>query len=336
MKNTNKDNTLLSIKDLFVEYRTYEGTVKAINGLNFSIEKGESVGLVGETGAGKTTTALSILGILPQRIAKVTQGSIKFNGLELLDPKNKKELEIIRGKRISMIFQNPLTSLNPVFTIGEQIAMVLMQHEGLSRKKAFEKAAITLESVNIEPRRAMEYPHQFSGGMRQRVGIAAALVTGNPELLIADEPTTALDVTIQAQILELIKKLQRENNLSMIMITHNLGIVAEICTKVSIIYSGRIIESGSTKEVFKNPRHPYTIGLIGSLPDIAVKKTRLTPIPGFMADPMNLPKGCSFNIRCPYAQDVCKEINPEQTQLGADHFVCCHFAGKHGGLIAKQ
>ena len=336
MRETNIDNTLLSIKDLYVEYRTYDGTVKAINGLDLTVQKGEAVGLVGETGAGKTTTALSILGVLPPRAAKVTQGSIKFDGLELLDPQNKNKLEKIRGKRISMIFQNPLTSLNPVFTVGEQIAMVLMKHEGLSKKKAYERVEKSLESVNIEPRRAMEYPHQFSGGMRQRVGIAAALVTGDPDLLIADEPTTALDVTIQAQILELIKKLQREKNLSMIMITHNLGIVAEICTKVSIIYSGRIIESGSTKEVFKNPRHPYTIGLIGSLPDIAVKKNRLTPIPGFMADPLNLPKGCSFNIRCPYAQDVCREKIPAQIQLGADHFVCCHFATAHGGFIAQH
>lgn len=323
-------NNLLSIKDLSIEYRTFDGTVRAINDLNFSVKKGEAVGLVGETGAGKTTTALSIMGVLP-KIAKITKGSIEFDGIDLLDRKNKKQFEKIRGKRISMIFQNPLTSLNPVFTVGEQVGMVFRKHEGLSRKEALEKTKEALNSVNILPERVLEYPVQFSGGMRQRVGIAAALAC-NPDLLIADEPTTALDVTIQAQVLEVMKKLQRERNLSLVMITHNLGIISELCSKVAVIYAGRIIENGTIHEVFKNPAHPYTIGLIGSLPDIKLKKNRLTPISGFMADPMNLPKGCSFHLRCPHAQDICREISPADRNLDGNHNVCCHFDIAGGGV----
>lgn len=322
---------LLEITDLTVEYHTIEGTVKALNGVHLSIDKGEALGLVGETGAGKTTTAVAALGLLPKRSAKVVKGSIRFEGKELLDKKNAAYLQSIRGDRVSMVFQNPLTSLNPVFTVGEQVAMVFRQHQNMSKRQAMAAAGRMLETVGIPAYRVADYPHQFSGGMRQRVGIVAALAC-KPDLLIADEPTTALDVTIQAQVLELMKGLQRKDRTSLLMITHNLGIVRELCEKVAVMYAGRIIEQGGVDSVFANPMHPYTRGLIGSLPDINKKTERLTPIPGFMSNPMALPTGCKFAPRCPICVEQCTGADPQETQVGEDHRVACCAAEMMSGV----
>jgi peptide/nickel transport system ATP-binding protein len=312
---------LLNITDLYVEYRTGEATAKAVNGLNITINKGEAFGLVGESGAGKTTTALSILNLLPEKVGFITKGDIRFHGEPLLE-KSEQQLTHIRGKQISMVFANPLTSLNPVFTVGHQIAMVLMKHEKYHENKAREEAAKLLELVGIPNYRLNDFPHQFSGGMRQRVGIAAALAC-SPELLIADEPTTALDVTIQAQILELMKKLQREISTSLLMITHNLGIIAELCQKVAIMYAGSIIEYGTVQEIFQNPIHPYTAGLLHAIPKLEGPRERLSSIPGLVANAQNLPAGCKFHPRCLYCQDECeKEMHP-LIKINEDHFVAC-------------
>ena len=310
---------LLKITDLSVEFKTERATVYALNGVNLTIHKGESLGLVGEAGAGKTTTALSILNLLPHPAAKVTGGDIIYNGKSVFEMKEK-ELEHMRGNRVSMIFQNPLTALNPVFTVGEQIAMVLRKHMGMSNKEAKQRASELLEMVGIMGSRIKDYPNQFSGGMRQRVGIAAGLAC-NPELLIADEPTTALDVTIQAQILELMKKLQTQYNSSLLMITHNLGIVSELCQKVAVMYAGRIIEYGTVREVFTNPAHPYTIGLLNAIPKLSGERERLHAIPGHVADAQNLPCGCAFNPRCERCTAQCCEERPAMIRINDDHYV---------------
>jgi len=313
---------LLEIKDLYVEYHTMEGKVKALNGVNLKIAKSESIGLVGETGAGKTTTALSILGLLPKRNSKIVSGNIIFSGKELTDKRNRGFLEKIRGNRIAMVFQNPLSSLNPVFTVGEQVAMVFRRHQKMGKKQAKIEAGKILEMTGILAFRMEDYPHQFSGGMRQRIGIAAALAC-KPDLLIADEPTTALDVTIQAQVLELMKELQNKSKTTLIMITHNLGIVKELCDRVAVMYAGRIIEEGEVEEVFNHPFHPYTEGLLGSLPDIKKKIERLNPIKGFMSNPMNLPKGCKFASRCPYCMEICIKEDPSDIILNDKHRAAC-------------
>jgi len=318
-------HTTLKIKDLSVEYHTFDGIVKAVNNLNLEVKKGESIGLVGETGAGKTTTALSILKLLPYA-GHVVNGEIEFNGKSLLKA-SEQEMYRIRGNKISMVFQDPLTSLNPVYNIGTQIRDVLTHHQSLNKEEAIEKAKEMIELVGIPSNRLNEYPHQFSGGMRQRVGIALALAC-NPELLIADEPTTALDVTIQAQILALMTELKQKFQMSLIMITHNLGIVAEVCDSVAVMYSGEIIEIGSVKKVFNNPMHYYTKGLFGSVPSPDVKISRLNPIKGRMPDPKNLPKGCKFYPRCNAARPECLKM-PELIKVEEDHFVAC-VAGKEG------
>lgn len=279
------------------------------------------MGLVGETGAGKTTIALSTLKLLPQDVGKVTKGSIRFNGQSILDM-HEKELEGMRGNKISMIFQNPLSSLNPLFTVGEQISMVLRKHNSMSKKEAAKKAQELLEMVGIAKYRLEDFPHQFSGGMRQRVGIAAALAC-NPELLIADEPTTALDVTIQAQILELMKELQRQRSSSLLMITHNLGIIAELCQKVAVIYAGTIIEYGTVEEVFTNPQHWYTKGLLGAIPKLTGPRNRLAFIPGTVANANDLPSGCKFHPRCQHCTQQCREQIPELFEYTAGHQVAC-------------
>ncbi len=316
--------TILKIQDLSVEYHTFEGKSRAVNNLNLELGEGESLGLVGETGAGKTTTALSILRLLPQPVAHIASGEIEFKGKSIFEA-TKSELQQIRGNKISMIFQNPMTSLNPVFTIGEQIAGIFMQHQGASPTEARKKAGEMLEVVGIPAYRAKEYPHQFSGGMRQRVGIAMALAC-RPELLIADEPTTALDVTIQAQVLALMNELKQKFKMSLIMITHNLGIVAEMCDRVAVIYAGSIIESGPVESVFNRPSHPYTQGLFGSLPDIDSKVDRLQPIEGMMPDPLHLPAGCAFSPRCPHALAGCNRQHPGLLELEKNHFVACFLA----------
>ena len=310
---------LLEIKDLKVEFRTERAKVKAINGLNLKINSGESIGLVGETGAGKTTTALAILNLLAD--TAVRSGEVYFHGKSVFSMKEK-DLIDMRGKKVSMIFQNPLTALNPVFTVGEQIAMVLGAHERIGRKEAMERAGQHLELGCIPKNRVDDYPNQFSGGMRQRVGIAASLAC-NPELLIADEPTTALDVTIQAQILELMKNLQMQYKTSLLMITHNLGIISELCQKVAVIYAGRIIAYGTVKDVFSDPAHPYTRGLLGALPSVDEDKERLTAIPGDIADPRNLPEGCRFHPRCQYVTEKCKIEQPKMIPISENHFIEC-------------
>ncbi len=317
----NEAKYTLEIKDLQVKFKTMDGVVEAVNGIDLSIEKGKTLGLVGETGAGKTTTALSILRLVPNPPGEITGGTITLEGKDLF-AYSEKEMETIRGDQVSMIFQDPMTSLNPVITVGDQIAEVIQLHEKIDAKKAMEKAKAMLEMVGIPGDRAGEYPHQFSGGMKQRVIIAMALVC-NPHLLIADEPTTALDVTIQAQVLDLMQKLREKYGTSMLMITHDLGIVAEVCDDVSIMYAGRIVEHGTLEDIFNHTSHPYTEGLFGSLPNIEDRTAELKPIPGLMPDPTNLPGGCVFHPRCKYCKEICKSRVPVTTRLSDTHIVSC-------------
>ena len=321
---------LLKIENLTIEFDTETGIKQVINGLDLVIHSGESLGLVGEAGAGKTTTALSILRLLA-RNAVLKSGKITYKGQDI-SKLSIKQMEALRGDKISMIFQNPLTSLNPVFTVGEQIAMVLRKHRKLKQKEAMAEAGKLMELVGIPSARLKDYPHQFSGGMRQRIGIAAALAC-SPELLIADEPTTALDVTIQAQILELMKELQTKYDTSLLMITHNLGIIAELCKNVAVMYAGTIIEYGTVRNVFKNPLHPYTKGLLGAIPNLHDEKEWLTAIPGTIADPAKLPPGCGFNPRCEDCQEGCISRKPHLIEVEKEHWVACWKYGeeiKHG------
>jgi peptide/nickel transport system ATP-binding protein len=312
---------LLDIKNLTIHYITEDGTVKAVNGIDIQLNSGETLGLVGETGAGKTTTALGIMRLVPNPPGKILGGRVIFEGKDLLEL-SEEEMRRIRGNKISMIFQDPMTSLNPVMTVGDQIAEVIQIHQKLNDKEALEKAKEMLELVGIPGARYSNYPHEFSGGMKQRVVIAIALAC-NPQLLIADEPTTALDVTIQAQVLEMMKKLKEEFNTAMILITHDLGVVAEVCDKVAIMYAGEIIEYASIEDLYNDPKHPYTVGLFGSIPNIEEDVERLSPIKGLMPDPTNLPSGCPFHPRCPKAKDICKEQVPATTDLGNGHKVRC-------------
>ncbi|MCI9392374.1 MAG: ABC transporter ATP-binding protein [Oscillospiraceae bacterium] len=312
---------VLKITDLQVEFKTERATIYALNGLDLTIHRGESLGLVGEAGAGKTTAALSILNLLPRPAARVAGGDVTFRGKSVFEMREK-ELEHMRGNQVSMIFQNPLTALNPVFTVGEQIAMVLRKHMGMNNRQAAERAAELLEMVGIMGSRIHDYPNQFSGGMRQRVGIAAGLAC-NPELLIADEPTTALDVTIQAQILELMKRLQTQYNSSLLMITHNLGIVSELCQQVAVIYAGRVIEYGPVREVFRRPAHPYTAGLLNAIPRLTGERERLHAIPGRVADAQERPQGCAFSPRCRHCGSRCAGERPEMRQIAGGHYAAC-------------
>lgn len=318
---------LLHIKDLSIEFRTFDGVVKAINKLNLQLPKGKTLGLVGETGAGKTTTALAIMGLVPNPPGVITSGEIFFEGKDLLKA-DKKMLQELRGDKIAMIFQNPMTSLNPVYTVGQQIAGVIMEHEKVSKSEAMVKAGEMLEIVGIPKERLGNYPHEFSGGMKQRVCIAMGLAC-NPSLLIADEPTTALDVTIQAQILDLMKGLKDKYQTSTIFITHALGVVADIADYVAVIYAGSVIEYGDLKSIFTNPSHPYTKGLFGCIPDIEAEESqRLYVIRGAMPDPTKLPEGCKFCKRCDYAKEICSSVEPEDVDLGDGHIVKCHlYAG---------
>ena len=329
--------TLLEVNDLTIRYQTDLETVYAVNGLGFSLCPGETLGLVGETGAGKTTTALGILGLLPKRTARITAGEVLFQGRDLLRL-SEKELLTVRGAEISMIFQDPMTALNPVLTVGRQISEALELHNtgSLTREEIDRRVDETLRMVGIPPERREEYPYQFSGGMRQRVVIAMALI-GNPKLLIADEPTTALDVTIQAQILSMICDLQRSLGTAVIMITHDLGVVAETCDKVAIMYAGEPVEYGRLEDIFAGPRHhPYTKGLFGSIPSLTEDSRRLHPIEGLMPDPTEQVAGCRFAPRCRYCQEIClKEKPPVYHDLEgsgiaspteAEHLIRCHFA----------
>ncbi len=320
------DEKLLEIKDLYVEYVTDDARVFAVNGLNLAINKGESVGLVGETGAGKTTTALSILRLLPEKVGRVTGGTITLLGRDITDA-DEEIMNSIRGESVSMIFQDPMTSLNPVHTVGEQVAEVLELHKGSMGKQEIDlRVDEMLKLVGLPPERKKEYPHQFSGGMRQRIVIAIALAC-EPQLLLADEPTTALDVTIQAQVLSMMKDLKQKLNTAMILITHDLGVVAETCDSVAVMYAGEIIESGKVEQIFDGSQfhHPYTIGLFESLPDLTHKTRRLNPIEGLMPDPTDLPSGCRFHTRCPKCMEICRVTAPipvvREGQLTKCHFL---------------
>jgi peptide/nickel transport system ATP-binding protein len=317
----NENRTFLEVEDLTVRYSMDKKWVEAVNGVSFKLEKGKTLGLVGETGAGKTTIAKTIMRILPMPPAEVTRGKIYLDGQEILSLEEKQMLKI-RGNKVSMIFQDPMTALNPIMTVGDQIAEVITLHNDLDKASVKRKAVEMLEMVGIPAERYNEYPHQFSGGMKQRVVIAMALAC-NPELLLADEPTTALDVTIQAQVLDMIANLREKYNTSMIMITHDLGVVARVCDQVAVVYAGQIIESGSKVDIFDHPTHPYTIGLFGALPKLTGDETRLHPIDGMTPDPTDLPQGCKFSPRCPHASDSCRQQDPAMTEISPGHFCRC-------------
>lgn len=312
---------LLEIKDLSVHYITEDGVVRAVENLDLSIGYGETLGFAGETGAGKTTTALAIMQLIPQPPGKIIKGQILFEGQNLL-LKSVDEMRDVRGKKIAMIFQDPMTSLNPSMTVGAQVAEMIRLHENVTQAQALEKADHMLETVGIQAERSKDYPHQFSGGMKQRVVIAIALAC-NPGLLIADEPTTALDVTIQAQVLALMKDLKDKYQTSMLLITHDLGIVADICDKVAIMYAGSVIEYADKRALFTKPCHPYTVALFNSIPDIDAEQEELTIIKGLMPDPTHLPTGCTFHPRCPKAMPECSRIVPERIEVEAGHVVSC-------------
>ena len=314
-------NAFLSLKDLVVEYTAEGQVIHAVNGVSFDLERGRTFGLVGETGAGKTSIAKAILRILPDPPAKIKNGEIFLDGQDLLKI-NEKEMRKIRGSKISMIFQDPMTALNPIMKIGEQIAEVIRLHNNISKNEANEQAMRMLEKVGIPRERFNEFPHQFSGGMKQRVVIAIALAC-SPELLLADEPTTALDVTIQAQVLDMINKLKKDFNTSMIMISHNLGVVAEVCDEIAVIYAGQIIESGSKEGVFDHPAHPYTQGLFRAVPHLFDDIDRLNPILGLPPDPSNLSLGCSFSPRCPHTTEECIKGKIAFIEVEPGHFSRC-------------
>lgn len=313
--------SFLSIDNLKVDYVTDDGIVHALNGVSLELMQGETLGLVGETGAGKTTMAKCIMGILPKRTGKIRSGEITFEEKNLLKC-SEKELQSIRGAQIAMIFQDPMTSLNPVLTVGEQIAEAVENHEHCGKARAMEHAEEMLELVGIPAERVHEYPHQFSGGMKQRVVIAIALAC-NPKMLIADEPTTALDVTIQAQVLEMMQSLKRQLNTSMLLITHDLGVVAQNCDRVAVIYAGEIVEYGTVMDVFKRMKHPYTQGLFSSIPQINADVKRLNSIPGLMLDPTLDVEGCRFCDRCKYATEECRINHPELVEIESGHSVRC-------------
>lgn len=337
-----KENDIfLSVKGLNVVYHADGKVVHAVNGVSFDLKRGQTIGLVGETGAGKTTIAKAILGILPELNSKVTAGEIWLDGENLLTLPEKKMLKV-RGHKIAMVFQDPMTALNPVMRVGSQIAEAIRLHNEISKKEAMERAEKMLEMVGIPAARYREYPHQFSGGMKQRVVIAMALAC-NPELLLADEPTTALDVTIQAQVLEMMSDLKKKQNTSMVMITHDLGIVAEVCDTVAVIYAGQLVEYGEKEAVFDRPCHPYTQGLFGAVPSISdgdeipvrggseENEERLKPIEGLPPDPTDLPAGCHFSPRCPYAGERCRTSEPEMAEAETGHFCRCFQALHTGG-----
>lgn len=327
----NKADLLLEVKDLTIQYVTDSGTVHAVEGLNLQLGRGETLGFVGETGAGKTTTALGIMRLIPSPPGVVRSGEILFEGEDLLR-KSEAEMRTVRGGKIAMIFQDPMTSLNPVMTVDRQIAEMIRLHRNVSEAEALERAGDMLELVGIRRERMRDYPHQFSGGMKQRVVIAIALAC-DPGLLIADEPTTALDVTIQAQVLELMKRLKRQFNASMILITHDLGIVADICDKVAIMYAGRVVEYADKRSLYSNPLHPYTIGLFKSVPDLEEDVEELSVIPGLMPDPMELPSGCAFHPRCSMAEESCSRVRPEAVELEPGHFVACPVRARMMGPV---
>ena len=321
-----KDSSILEVNDLKTYFNTDEGTVKAVDGVTFHIDRGETLAVVGESGSGKSVTSLSIMRLIASPPGRIAGGEMLFEGQDLVQ-KSESQMRKIRGNDISMIFQEPMTSLNPVYTVGDQIAEAIQLHQHKSRKQAMKLATEMLDLVGIpEPgKRVRNYPHQMSGGMRQRVMIAMALSCG-PKLLIADEPTTALDVTIQAQILDLMRQLQREIGMSILFITHDLGVVAEIADRVVVMYAGRAVEEGSALDIFAKPQMPYTLGLMNSIPRVdkaAEHQERLEAIPGNVPNPLYLPQGCAFHPRCGFAKDACKEAIPPLEDTGGGHMVRC-------------
>ncbi len=328
MSTTSTDGTILEMKGLKTQFFTEDGVVKAVDGVDLIIRRGEVLGLVGESGCGKTMTSLSILRLIPDPPGKIVEGEIFFNGKDLLKL-SEDEIREIRGNEISMIFQDPMTSLNPVFTVENQILENIKLHQNLDDKDALKSGIQMLDLVGIPEaeKRIHDYPHLFSGGMRQRVMIAMAL-SCQPDLLIADEPTTALDVTIQAQVLELMKKLQEEFNMSILYITHNLGVIAEISDNVAVMYAGHIVEYAAVEPLFGNPSHPYTQALLGSIPRMDKKLDRLSVIKGTVPNLITPPTGCRFHPRCPYATKLCKEQKPPYIDVEPNHMVYCHYAGQ--------
>jgi peptide/nickel transport system ATP-binding protein len=320
MANIQED--LLKVNDLVMHYGTLRGPVKAVDRVSFSLKKGESLGLVGESGCGKTSTMLAILRLLPSN-AKVINGEIVFEGKNLLKMSKKEFNEHIRWKKISVVFQGAMNALHPMMPVGEQIAEAITLHEHISKKEAFERAGKLLDLVGVGAVRTARYAHELSGGMKQRCMIAMSLAS-NPDLVIADEPTTALDVIISAQVLKMLKDLQRKLNISVIVVTHDLSMVAEICEKIAIMYAGKMVENGDIKKVFSEPRHPYTQGLIGAFPSILGSKKALKSIPGSPPDLLDPPRGCTFHPRCPYAMEVCRKEEPGSTRIEEDWFVACH------------
>jgi len=321
---------VLEIKNLVVHYETPEGVAEAVNDVSFTIKAGETLGLVGETGAGKTTIALTIMGLLPKPAGQVIQGEVLLDGENIVETsrnkikqrKHDRKMRNLRGSKIGMIFQDPMSALNPVMPVGEQIAEVVKLHNDVSNAEAEDRAKEMMELVGIPGVRFSDYPHQFSGGMKQRIVIAMALAC-NPRVLIADEPTTALDVTIQAQVLELMNGLKSKFNTATLMITHDLGIVAEICDKCAVIYAGQLVEYGTVEHIFENPKHPYTLALFAALPSLDKDVDRLKSISGLMSDPMDLPSYCTFYERCDARCDRCKELDPPLTEIEPGHFVRC-------------
>jgi len=319
---------LLEVKNLKTYFYTDDGVSKAVDDVSYSLDRGETLGLVGESGCGKSVSALSIMRLIPDPPGKIVGGEIFFDGRNLRDL-TEREMQDVRGNDIGMIFQEPMTSLNPVFTCGDQIGEAVMLHQKLTKEEAKAKAIEMLRLVGIPApeQRYNEYPHQLSGGMRQRVMIAMAL-SCNPDLLIADEPTTALDVTVQAQILELIGKLQKELGMGVIMITHDLGVIAEVCTKVAVMYASKVVEYGTVDEIFYNPKHPYTIGLMSSIPKLNKKKARLATIEGSVPPPTHYPVGCHFCTRCTYAVQKCWDQEPALETVGPNHTAACWRIGE--------
>ncbi|MDR1831783.1 MAG: ABC transporter ATP-binding protein [Fusobacteriaceae bacterium] len=319
---------LLEIKNLHVMYKTDEDNIYALNGVSLDIWKGESLGLVGETGAGKSTIALSTMRLLPEKVGFVTEGEILFDGVDLLKGRTEADMRAMRGNDMSMIFSDPMSALNPIHTMGDQIGEVVRLHfPDLKGEEIEKKVDEMMEMVGIPAERKIEYPHQFSGGMKQRIVIAIALAC-RPRLLLADEPTTALDVTIQAQVLKMMNDLKEQLGTSMLLITHDLGVVAQVCTRVAILYAGEIVESGPVEDIFDTDfRHPYTNGLFGSIPDLVQKTARLSPIDGLMPDPSSLPVGCAFAERCPHRTEICETVKPKELFFG-DHMIRCHLYAK--------
>lgn len=326
----NKNVPVAKVEDLVIHYEGRENVVEAVNGVSFEINRADTFGLVGETGAGKTTIALAMMGLLPYPPTNIIRGKVEIDGEDIQKMSNAR-LQKIRGKKVSMIFQDPMTALNPVIPIGDQIAEVITLHEKVSKAEAQKRALDMLKMVGIRPERYSAFPHALSGGMKQRVVIAIALAC-NPELLIADEPTTALDVTIQAQVLDMIKDLRDKFGTALMLITHDFGIVAEICNKCAVVYAGEIVEVGTVEDIFDRPQHPYTIGLFASIPSLDKDTDRLKPVKGQIIDPTNLPSYCSFCDRCDRCTDECRKIDPKPVEVNPGHFVKCIYARKEGNV----